>query len=113
MRVGGWVRGQSRKVGTWRKPEAIWKAKPEGWHSAQAERQPEGTAGGSARGASGWLAQRLNRRVGQRRKPMVGTTVQPENRSEAQANGWRNGWAGGSIEGASRREVGRLSWKID
>jgi hypothetical protein len=35
MRVGGWVRGQSRKVGSRRKPEAIWKAKLEGWHSAK------------------------------------------------------------------------------
>ena len=113
MRVGGWVRGQSRKVGSRRKLEAIWKAKLEGWHSAKVGGWPEGRAGESAKGASQWLAQRLNRRVGQRRKPMVGTTVQSENRPEAQADGWRNGWAGRSIEGESRRKVGRLSWKIN
>ena len=49
MRVGGWVRGQSWKVGSRRKPEAIWKAKSppptyEGrdrnsvWRAAAAER---------------------------------------------------------------------------
>jgi hypothetical protein len=113
MRVGGWVRRQSRKVGSRRKPDAIWKAKLEGWQPAKVGGWPEGTAGGPARSASGWLAQRLNRRVGQRRKPMVDTTAQSENRSAAQVAGWRNGWAGRSIEGESRREVGRLSWMID
>ena len=113
MRVGGWVRRQNWKVGNRRKPEAIWKVKLEGWLKARAGGRPEGTAGGSARGASQWLAQRLNRRVAQRRKPMVGTTVQSENRPAAQADGWRNDWAGRSIEGESRRWVGRLSWKTD
>jgi len=76
-------------------------AKLEGWHSAKVGGWPESTAGGSARGASRWLAQRLNRRVGhgasrwlaqrfnrridQKRKPMVGATVGLEDRLKAQA----------------------------
>jgi len=113
MRVGGWVRRQSRKVGSRRKSKVSWKAKLEGWQPAKVGGWLESTAGGSARSASGWLAQRLNRRVNQKRKPMVGTTVRSENRSKAQADGWRNGWTGRSIEGESWREVGRLDWKID
>ena len=128
MRVGGWVRGQSWKVGSRRKPEAIWKAKLEGWHSAKVGGWPEGTAGGSARGASRWLAQRLNRRVGhgasrwlaqrfnrridQRRKPMVGATVGLDDLLKAQAEERSEDWAGRLIKGASWREVGRRSRRM-
>ena len=128
MRVGGWVRGQSWKVGSRRKPEAIWKAKLEGWHPAKVGGWPEGTAGGSAKGASRWLAQRLNRRVGhgasrwltqrfnrridQRRKPMVGATVGLDDLLKAQAEERSEDWAGRLIKGASWREVGRRSRRM-
>jgi hypothetical protein len=113
MRVGGWVRGQSWKVGSRRKPEVIWKAKLEGWQPAKVGGWPEGTAGGSARGASRWLAQRLNRRVGHGESRWLAQRFNRRYRPEAQADGWSNGWAGRLIEGASRRKIGRLSWKID
>jgi len=112
MRVGGWVRGQSWKVGSRRKPEAIWKAKLEGWHSAKVGGWPEGTAGGVGHGASRWFAQRFNRRIDQRRKPMVGATVGLDDLLKAQAEERSEDWAGRLIKGASWREVGRRSRRM-
>ena len=88
---------RSWKVGSRRKSETGRKAQPEGRPEAQADGWHNGSIGGPAKGASRWLAQRFDRRY----RPAV------------QADGWSNGWAGRSIEGESRREVGRLSWKID